>query len=169
MRTLAVDLDAVISILLGPLDHLRQGQRLAAVPEAQVGDAVESQFHRDFLYRRRSRVKLNATSDPAADARRHLIRPAAHRMALCTRARYDGSPNAVGPWPSWIATTFEPACGPIHATTWLLLGLSVVKSGRTWGEIHIRPYVSSTIVKRPDPRGDRMRPCRASRRSPGRS
>ncbi len=47
VRPLAVDLDPVIAVLLGPGDHLGQGESLAAIPEAQVGDAVESQFHRD--------------------------------------------------------------------------------------------------------------------------
>ena len=92
---------------------------------------------------------------------RHLVFPAAQRMALCTRARYDGLPNAVGPWPSWIATTRRPSSGPIQARLVSLVGLSVVKSGPDLGR-HPHVLVRFVLdVKRPDPRGDRMLACRA--------
>src|SRR5262249_24283025 len=53
VRAFAVDLDAIVSVLRRPGDHLWQGERFAAIPEAQVGNAVESDLHRNgpFLLR----------------------------------------------------------------------------------------------------------------------
>jgi hypothetical protein len=44
MRPLAVDLDALITVLAGPFDHLLERQRIAAIPNTQVGDAIQSHF-----------------------------------------------------------------------------------------------------------------------------
>src|SRR5438445_2308424 len=46
MRPLAVNLHAVITELFGDADEFRQGQGLAAIPTAEVGDAIESNFHK---------------------------------------------------------------------------------------------------------------------------
>jgi hypothetical protein len=45
--SLAVDLDPVITVFLGPGDHLAKWKGLPAIPEAKVGNAVKSQFHFD--------------------------------------------------------------------------------------------------------------------------
>ena len=45
VRPLAVDLHAVVAEPRGPLDQLLEGQRRSAIPEAEVGDAVEAEFH----------------------------------------------------------------------------------------------------------------------------
>src|SRR5262245_44647692 len=47
VRPLAVYLDPVIAILLRPADHRWKRQSFPAVPESQVGDAIESQSHRN--------------------------------------------------------------------------------------------------------------------------
>ena len=80
VRALAVDLDPVVAVLLGPGDHLREREGLAAVPEAQVGDAVESDLHRDIPFARRDREHDRRD-------RRYLVFPAAQRTALWTSVR----------------------------------------------------------------------------------
>ena len=60
---------------------------------------------------------------------RYLVLPAAQRMALCTSARYEGLPNAVGPWPNWIATTRKRSSGPIQARFVSLVGIVGCQEG----------------------------------------
>src|SRR6266480_1321186 len=48
VRSLAVDLYAVVAKLFRGADEFRQGQGLAPIPAAEIGDAIESEFHFDF-------------------------------------------------------------------------------------------------------------------------
>src|ERR1022692_736375 len=46
MRPLAVDLNAIVTEFFRRMDELWQGERLAAIPAAEIGDAIESNFHK---------------------------------------------------------------------------------------------------------------------------
>jgi hypothetical protein len=51
MRPLTVDLEPVVSVAPGPVDTFGQRKRFSAIPEPQVGDGVEPEFHFAFLSR----------------------------------------------------------------------------------------------------------------------
>src|SRR5256885_640846 len=46
MRSLAIDLNAVVAEFLGRTNEFRQREGFAAIPAAEVGDAVKSNFHK---------------------------------------------------------------------------------------------------------------------------
>src|SRR4051794_8042386 len=46
VRPLSVDLNAIVAETFGGFDEFRQGQGFTVVPDAEVSNAVESEFHR---------------------------------------------------------------------------------------------------------------------------
>src|SRR5262249_38971776 len=72
MRTLAVQLDAVIPVVLRPLDDLLKGQGRTVVPDSHVADGVETDLHRCASRKGKSPLKI---SDPRWIIRLHIIPP----------------------------------------------------------------------------------------------
>ncbi len=101
VRPLAVDFDSVIAILLGSTDHGREWQSLTAVPESQVSDAVESQFHRNSSLR----LQNSVLTQPGFCLGNRVFCSAKNPVSkaetgLSYNVRYPGWLNTVGPCPS---------------------------------------------------------------------
>ena len=66
MRTFAVDLHALVSELVRAFDHLFDSQRISAIPDAAVGDAVQADFHFGGRHRRASQVRRGQRAGASA-------------------------------------------------------------------------------------------------------